>query len=123
MSFVYDDVLIDLAPPGGFSLGADGASADYMVGPFLGGAIQFCWEGANTPLSKGRIVPQASVNREDWCNLVLSSSAKQVDDVEGCQIYEFTSFGYKWLRCAFIANGSTQGTARILLYVKRHRIA
>ena len=83
------------------------------------GAIQAIWTGADA--TDAEIVPQASVNNINWCDLASGTLIKKVDDVSGDQLYEFTDIGYSYWRIKFVANTNTTGTIEIITVLKRAR--
>ena len=83
------------------------------------GSIQAIWSGADA--TDATIMPQASNNKVDWCNLASATTVKKVDGASGCQLYEFTDMGYSYWRIAFTANTNTTGTIQIITVLKRDR--
>lgn len=114
MSLVYDtsEFYSDL----NVSLGSNYVGYAIEVRAFTLGSMQIIWTGANA--TTGQLIPQASNDGECWCNLISAVSSKKVDEVNGCQLYEFTSFGYKWLRLKYVANTNTTGVFSALVMLK-----
>jgi hypothetical protein len=99
---------------------ADFVTKPYFVAPWDHGSLQLVWSGATVPLTgKATLIPQASVDGINWCNLVSSSSAKTVDEVSACQLYMLQFFGYPWFRFKFTKNSESTGTLTAYLYVTR----
>jgi len=104
----------------GQSLNGDFNSAAMEVIGFDMAAIQAVWSGANGV--KGKIVPQASLDNVNWCDMVAISDSRLVNAATGCLMYAFDFIPYDFLRVAFIANGNTAGTMTVTIRAKK-RIA
>ena len=103
----------------GRSIGADFNSPSQDVRYHNRGALQAIWTGADA--TDGELIPQASLDKVNWCNLASGTTLKKVDDVSGNQIYEFTDIGYSYWRLQFLAKTNTTGTIEVISVLKRDR--
>lgn len=115
---ITDVVEFTIVEPG-TSLGSDFDSPSQVVKYHNRGAIQAIWSGADAVTAE--IIPQASINNIDWCNLASGTTIKKVDGATGCQLYEFTDIGYAYWRIRFLAKTNTTGTIEIITLLKRDR--
>lgn len=103
----------------GTSIGSSFNSASQDVRYHNRGAIQANWTGADA--TDALIVPQASLDNVNWCDLASGSTIKKVDAASGCQMYEFTDIGYSYWRIRFDAASNTTGTMSVITVLKRDR--
>lgn len=83
------------------------------------GAIQAIWSGADA--TDAELIPQASLDTVNWCDLASGTNLKKVDAASGCQLYEFTDIGYAYWRLKFDAKTNTTGTIHVIFILKRDR--
>lgn len=100
-------------------MSADFFSADMEVKYHDMCGIQFVWSGADA--TNAQVIPQASLDRTNWCDLATGTAIKTVNDVSGCQIYSIEPVTFGWLRIKFVANANTAGTITTLVLAKRRR--
>lgn len=100
-------------------MAADFVSPDMEVKYHDMCGIQFAWTGANAVTAE--LIPQASLDRVNWCDLATGTTVKKVDDTAGCQIYSIEPVTFGWLRVKFVANSNTTGTITTLVLAKRRR--
>ena len=103
----------------GTSMGGDFNSSPQDVRYHNRGAIQAIWTGADA--TDANIIPQASLDKDSWCDLASGSNIKKVNSAAGCQLYEFTDIGYSYWRIKFEANTNTTGTIQVITVLKRDR--
>jgi len=113
------DVIEFVLVPAGQSIAADFNSPWQDVRYHNRGAFQIIWEGADALTAQ--LVPQASLDTVNWCDLASGTNIEKVDDVAGCVLYEFTDVGYSYWRIRFVANTNTTGTMQIRTVLKRDR--
>ena len=113
------DVIEFTVVPAGQSIGSDFNSPSQDVRYHNRGAIQAIWSGADA--TDAEIIPQASLDNINWCDLASGSLIKKVDAASGCQLYEVTDIGYSYWRVKFTANANTTGTIKIITVLKRDR--
>ncbi len=100
------------------SMNGDFNSNDMEVVGFDILAVQAVWTSSSN--TKGKIVPQASLDRVNWCNLVPLSDAKIVDNTGGgCLMYNFSGVGFDWFRIEFVANGNSSGAVTVTVRAKK----
>jgi hypothetical protein len=93
----------------------------FDIAPWDHGSMQMVWTGATAPVTgKATLIPQASVDGINWCNLVSTTSAKTVDAASGCQLYMFQFFGFPYIRFSFTKNSESSGSITVYLYTTRH---
>jgi hypothetical protein len=83
------------------------------------GSVQMIWSGADG--FDARLIPQASNDKVNWCNLLPSTQIKKVDETDGCQLYQLIDIGYKYYRVKFEKNSNATGLMTILSVLKRRR--
>lgn len=83
------------------------------------GSIQAIWTGADA--TDALIVPQASLDKINWCDLVGGTDIEKVDSAAGNKMYEFTDIGFSYWRIRFDAVSNTTGTMKVLTVLKRDR--
>ena len=103
----------------GTSIGASFNSQPQDVRYHNRGAIQAIWTGADA--TDALIVPQASLDKVNWCDLASGSNIKKVDAPSGNAMYEFTDIGYSYWRIRFDAVSNTTGTMQVYSVLKRDR--
>lgn len=103
----------------GTSMGSDFNSQPQDVRFHNRGAIQAIWTGADA--TDATIIPQASLDKTNWCDLVGGANIKKVNAASGCQLYEFVDVGYAYWRIKFTAVSNTTGTINIISILKRDR--
>lgn len=101
------------------AMSADFFSADMEVKYHDMCGIQFVWAGADAVT--GEVIPQASLDRVNWCDLATGTAIKKVDAATGCQIYSIEPVTFAWLRIKFKANTNTTGTITTFVLAKRRR--
>ena len=112
---MFDSDEVELASS--VSMSTSFASASYNVLGWDCGSLQFVWSGATS--MDAILIPQASNDKINWCNLVKSTSAKTVNAVSGCDMYILEFFGYRWVRFYFSSQGESTGTITGTLLVTR----
>jgi hypothetical protein len=113
------DVIEFTIVPAGTSIGASFNSAYQDVKYHNRGAIQGVWTGADAV--DALVVPQASLDKVNWCDLASGSLIKKIDAATGNLMYEFTDMGYSYWRIRFDAASNTTGTIQVLTVLKRDR--
>lgn len=83
-------------------------SPDFEIRYFDLGSLQCVWTGADT--SAAQIIPQASNDRVNWCDLVSGTTIKKTSVGSGCCMYFFNDTPSAWFRWSFVGNGNTTGT-------------
>jgi hypothetical protein len=83
------------------------------------GSVQMIWTGADG--FDARLIPQASNDKDNWCNLLSSTQIKKVDATDGCQLYHLPDIGYKFYRIFFEKNSNSTGLMTIISILKRRR--
>lgn len=83
------------------------------------GSVQMIWSGADG--FDAKLIPQASNDKENWCNLLAAAQIKKVDAADGCQLYQLLDIGYKYYRIKFENNSNSTGLMTILSILKRRR--
>jgi len=103
----------------GASIAADFVTIEHDVRFFDMGSCQFIWSGANA--TTAQIIPQASLDKVNWCNLASGTTIKKVDAASGCQLYTFPTIEFTWFRVKFVANTNSAGVATVKTCMKRRR--
>lgn len=103
----------------GHSMAADALSAVMDVRFFDMGSIQCVWTGSNS--TSARMVPQASNDGVNWCDLIAQNTSKRTSDADGCCLYVFSNFEFEYLRLSFVANSNTAGSLTVYAFAKRRR--
>lgn len=101
------------------SMASDFNSFEHDVRFFDMGSLQAVWVGANA--TTAQIIPQASLDKVNWCNLASGTNIKTVNAASGCCIYTFPSIEYKYFRVKFVANSNSAGTISFYTFMKRRR--
>ena len=114
---INDVVQRDLLVP--TSMAADFTSPWQEVLYHNRGAIQAIWSGADA--TDAQVIPQASLDTVNWCDLATGASIEQISAAAGCLMYEFTDIGYSYWRIKFVANANTTGTIEVKTVIKRER--
>lgn len=83
------------------------------------GALQMVWTGADAV--DAILVPQASLNKVDWCDLASGSLIEKVDEPAANAMYEFTDMGFSYFRLRFDPASNTAGTMQAIIILKRDR--
>lgn len=99
------------------SMASDFVTPSYIVHGWDTGSMTIYWSGASA--TTALLLPEGSIDGVHWCKLISTAQAKKVDDVTGDQMYQFTSFGYKYLRLRFSKQTETTGIASVILWVSR----
>lgn len=99
------------------SMGADFTSAVHDIRGFDCGGVQFAWVGADR--TTARVIPQLSIDGDNYCDYLAENDAKRVDDVAGCGMYEIQKICFRYLRVRFLKKTNATGTITIRTYAKR----
>lgn len=83
------------------------------------GSIQMIWTGANATTAK--LIPQASNDKVNWCDLLSDVQVNKVDSVNGCKLYTFPTLEYRYYRIKFLHMTNTAGTMTIISLLKQRR--
>lgn len=115
---ITDVIEFPLVVPG-TSIGASFNSPWQDVRFHNRGAIQAVWTGADAV--DALIIPQASLDTINWCDLASGSLIKKVDQPAANAMYEFTDIGFSYWRIRFDAASNTTGTMSVITILKRDR--
>lgn len=101
------------------SMSADFTSAALEMAGFDCGGIQFTWTGADA--TTARVIPQVSIDGENYCDYIAESGSKKVDGTDGCGMYELQKICFRFMRVRFLHKTNTTGTITVYCYAKRLR--
>jgi len=101
------------------SMASDFATIAHNSAVFDMGAIQAKWTGANT--TAALVIPEASVDGENWCSIYRDADQKKIDKPSGCLIYSIDNITWRFTRVRFEHKTNTAGTITIYSFLKRRR--
>lgn len=99
------------------SMAADFETNAMEIGGFDCGSMVISWTGADA--FNGIFIPQFSNDGECWCDYLAESDAQRAASVNGCRMYEFSTFCFEQVRLKFLHKTVSSGTFEVLVYAKR----
>lgn len=95
------------------SMSSDFTTSALDVLYFDMGALQINWSGADA--TDGVVIIQGSIDGVNWCDI---PTGRTIDMAAGSQLFNVTSYGFRWVRLKFSANTNTTGTFNALSVLK-----